>query len=44
MTIGGGGYCHAIFRVREGRVAEVRYTGETNAMPAPNADRARLCV
>src|ERR1700739_3656169 len=20
MTIGGGGYCHAIFRVREGRV------------------------
>jgi hypothetical protein len=39
MTIGGGGYCHAIFRVREGHVAEVRYTGETNAMLAlaPNA-------
>ena len=37
MTIGGGGYCHAIFRVREGRVAEVRYTGETNAVLAPYA-------
>lgn len=37
MTIGGGGYCHAIFRVREGRVAEVRYTGETDAMLAPDA-------
>jgi len=37
MTIGGGGYCHAIFSVREGRVAEVRYTGETNAMLAPDA-------
>jgi hypothetical protein len=37
MTIGGGGYCHAIFTVREGRVAEVRYSGETNAALAPDA-------
>ena len=37
MTIGGGGYCHAIFSVREGRVAEVRYTGETDATLAPDA-------
>jgi hypothetical protein len=34
---GGGGYCHAIFRVKEGRVAEVRYSGETNATLAPDA-------
>src|SRR5215467_9485466 len=47
MTIGGGGYCHAIFRVREGRVAEVEYTGETSALLAPNAYCApivRCCV
>jgi len=37
MTIGGGGYCHAIFRVREGSVAELRYTGETDALLAPDA-------
>jgi hypothetical protein len=37
ITMGGGGYCHAIFRVREGRVAEVQYAGETNATLAPNA-------
>ena len=30
-------YCHAIFTVREGRIAEVRYTGETDAIMAPNA-------
>lgn len=37
LTISGGGYCHAIFRVREGRVAELRYTGETDATLAPDA-------
>lgn len=34
---GGGGYCHAIFRVKDGRLAEVRYSGETNATLAPDA-------
>jgi hypothetical protein len=37
VTGGGWGYCHAIFRVKEGHVAEVRYSGETNAMLAPDA-------
>jgi hypothetical protein len=37
VTLGGGGYCHAIFRVKDGRVAEVRYSGETNASLAPDA-------
>ena len=44
---GGGGHCHAIFRAKEGRVAEVRYSGETNATLAPNAYCApivRSCV
>jgi hypothetical protein len=37
LTISGGGYCHAIFRVKEGRLEEVRYTGETDATLAPDA-------
>jgi hypothetical protein len=37
ITGGGGGYCHATFRLKEGRVAEVRYSGETNATLAPDA-------
>jgi hypothetical protein len=37
LADGGGGYCHAIFRVKDGRVAEVRYNGETNATLAPDA-------
>src|ERR1700752_1048595 len=37
VTGGGGGYCHAIFRVKDGRVAEVRYSGETDATLAPDA-------
>lgn len=32
LTIGGGGTCRATFRVQEGRVAEVRYAGETDAV------------
>jgi hypothetical protein len=37
VTGGGGGYCHAIFRLKQGHVAEVRYSGETNATLAPDA-------
>lgn len=37
VTGGGGGYCHATFRLKEGRVTEVRYSGETNATLAPDA-------
>ena len=37
MTIGGGGYCHAIFSAQEARVAEVRYAGETVAILASYA-------
>src|SRR5215472_8243111 len=31
LTIGGGGYCHAIFRIKEGHLAQLRYSGETDA-------------
>src|ERR1700758_5306785 len=47
LTISGGGYCHAIFRVKEGRVAELQYSGETDATLAPDAYGApivRGCV
>jgi hypothetical protein len=37
LTISAGGYCHVIFRVKEGRVAELRYSGETEATLAPDA-------
>jgi hypothetical protein len=37
ITGGGGGYCHATFTVKEGRVAGVQYSGETNATLAPDA-------
>jgi hypothetical protein len=37
VTFSGGGYCHAIFRVKDGRVVEVHYSGETNATLAPDA-------
>jgi hypothetical protein len=37
FNLAGGGYCHAIFRVKDGRVAELRYNGETNATLAPDA-------
>jgi hypothetical protein len=47
LTGGGGGYCHATFTVKQRRVAEMRYSGETNAILAPRcvlcADRKRLC-
>jgi hypothetical protein len=37
VTLAGGGYCHAIVRVKDGHVAEVRYSGETNATLARDA-------
>jgi hypothetical protein len=37
VTLGSGGYCHAIFRVKNGRVEEVHYSGETNATLASDA-------
>jgi hypothetical protein len=37
VTLSGGGYCHATFRVKDGRVVEVHYSGETNATLAPDA-------
>jgi hypothetical protein len=40
VTLGGGGYSHVIVRVKAGRAAEVWYSGETNAMLAPDAYRA----
>jgi hypothetical protein len=30
ISVAGGGYCNAVLRVKDGRVAEVRYIGETN--------------
>lgn len=37
LSLAGGGSCHATFKLDNGRVTEVRYTGETNATFAPNA-------
>ena len=37
VTLSGGGYCHATFKVKDGRVVEVHYTGETDATLAPDA-------
>lgn len=47
LSLAGGGYCHATFKLDSGRVTELRYTGETNAAFAPNAYCApivRSCV
>ena len=47
VTLSGGGYCHATFTVKDRRVVEIHYTGETNAMLAPEAYCApivRSCV
>ncbi len=32
-----GGYCHATFRIDDGRVSRIMYSGEKNATLAPNA-------
>jgi hypothetical protein len=37
LSLSGGGYCHATFRVKNGRVVGLRYTGETDAPLAPDA-------
>lgn len=37
FNLGGGGYCHATFRVQHARVTELHYSGETNATLAPDA-------
>lgn len=37
VSLSGGGYCHATFRVKDGHVVEVHYSGETNATLAPEA-------
>jgi hypothetical protein len=37
VTLSGGGYCHATFKVKDRRVVEVHYTGETDATLAPEA-------
>jgi hypothetical protein len=42
LTGGGSGYCHAIVRVKDGYLAQVRYSGETNATLAPDAYCARI--
>jgi hypothetical protein len=47
LSGGGGGYCHATAKLVDGRVTEVRYTGETNAPLARDAYCApivRSCV
>jgi hypothetical protein len=37
IGIGNGAYCHATFRVDDGRVTRVLYSGEKNATGAPDA-------
>ncbi len=37
FSVSGGGYCNATFKVVDGRVAAVRYNGETDATGAPDA-------
>lgn len=47
VSFNNGGNCHAIFRVEDGRVTELRYTGEKNATGASDAYCApivRSCV
>jgi len=48
ISVAGGGYCNAVVRVKGGRVAEVRYIGETNgyygARDAYCAPIVRSCV
>jgi hypothetical protein len=47
INFAGGGYCHATFRVEDGRVTELRYTGDADATFGHNAYCApiiRSCV
>lgn len=47
ISFSNGGYCHATFRVVDGRVTQVLYSGEKNATGAPDAYCApivRTCI
>jgi hypothetical protein len=47
LGLSGGGYCHATFRIKNGRVVGLLYTGETDAPLAPDAYCApivRACI
>jgi hypothetical protein len=47
VAIGAGGYCHATFKLVDGRVTELRYSGETSELGLPNgvcAPIVRGCV
>jgi hypothetical protein len=37
IGLSNGGYCHATFTVKDGRVAQILYSGEKNATLAPDA-------
>ncbi|HUB49332.1 MAG TPA: hypothetical protein VMB73_30535 [Acetobacteraceae bacterium] len=37
MSFSNGGYCHATFRVTNGHVTQILYSGEKNATGAPDA-------
>lgn len=37
LSFSNGGYCHATFRVSNGRVTQILYSGEKNATGAPDA-------
>lgn len=37
LSFSNGGYCHATFRVYNGRVTQILYSGEKNATGAPDA-------
>jgi hypothetical protein len=42
-----GGYCHATFQIKDGRVTQILYSGEKNATLAPDAYCApilRTCI
>jgi hypothetical protein len=47
FSFSNGGYCHATFQVKDGHVTQLVYTGEKNAILAPDAYCApilRTCV
>jgi hypothetical protein len=37
FSFSNGGYCHATFQVKDGRVTQILYSGEKNATLAPDA-------
>jgi hypothetical protein len=47
MSLTNGGYCHATFQVKNGIVTQILYSGEKNAMLAPDsycAPIVRTCL